>query len=454
MLKEGANGNTKKQITDVIGKYSTKKYENSDNMSLANAMFIKDAYKESIKKEYVSKLKTKYNAEVLYDSFETPNAINDWVKGKTFNLIEDLVDDASQNDYFLVNALAIDMEWNNQIHCATGSNVPCLVTNYHIQYDHEKIKGEEKSYSDTSYVYNTEEQFYYDHNKGYNEKTYKEKRTFNGSEGVKGGDVLADFNRYDIIKEIGEDKIREIVRPEYEKWLQSEDGQLMLEHNSNSVEKDVEKYLDKYIEEIKSNYNKSIANTDFYIYEDDNVKSFAKDLKTYNGTTLQYVGIMPKEEKLTNYVKNLKASDVNKTIKGLQEVKIDNFKEGYATRIRGSIPFFNFDYELALLEDLKTIGITDVFDAKKADLSNMTSSNSYIDKAIHKANIEFTNDGIKAAAATAAGGAGGTSGGFDYLFEIPVINIDITFDKPYMFIIRDKSSGEVWFAGTVYEPTK
>ena len=38
------------------------------------------------------------------------------------------------------------------------------------------------------------------------------------------------------------------------------------------------------------------------------------------------------------------------------------------------------------------------------------------------------------------------------MYDVPVEEIDLTFDKPYMFIIRDKESGEVWFAGTVYEP--
>ena len=32
------------------------------------------------------------------------------------------------------------------------------------------------------------------------------------------------------------------------------------------------------------------------MYNDDNIKVFAKDLKTYNQTTLQYVGIMPKKK--------------------------------------------------------------------------------------------------------------------------------------------------------------
>ena len=30
--------------------------------------------------------------------------------------------------------------------------------------------------------------------------------------------------------------------------------------------------------------------------------------------------------------------------------------------------------------------------------------------------------------------------------------IDLTFDKPYMFLIRDKETNEMWFVGTVYEP--
>ena len=38
-------------------------------------------------------------------------------------------------------------------------------------------------------------------------------------------------------------------------------------------------------------------------------------------------------------------------------------------------------------------------------------------------------------------------------YDVPVETIDMTFDKPYFFLIRDKVSGEVWFMGTVYEPT-
>ena len=87
----------------------------------------------------------------------------------------------------------------------------------------------------------------------------------------------------------------------------------------------------------------------------------------------------------------------------------------------------------------------------KGYLKNITDNPLYISDAMHKATIELTQEGIKASAATAMGGFG-AGGAFDYLFDVPVEEIDLTFDKPYMFIIRDKKSGEVWFMGTVYNP--
>ena len=96
------------------------------------------------------------------------------------------------------------------------------------------------------------------------------------------------------------------------------------------------------------------------------------------------------------------------------------------------------------MDDLNKLGVTDVFDSKKADLSKLSDAKGvYINHASHKANIDFSNDGIKAAAATAVGGMGSAAGGFDYLYEVPVEIIDITFDKPYLYLIRDKDSGEV-----------
>ena len=94
-----------------------------------------------------------------------------------------------------------------------------------------------------------------------------------------------------------------------------------------------------------------------------------------------------------------------------------------------------------------------LFDKEKADLSNMTKEkNTYIGTASHSATIEFSNEGIKAAAVTQIGGLGDAVCGFEHKYKVPVKEINLTFNKPYLYLIRDKSTGEVWFVGTVYEP--
>ena len=263
-------------------------------------------------------------------------------------------------------------------------------------------------------------------------------------------EIGAVANRYDIISQEGEDKISETIKEKYSQWLKDPNSDFC---GKVEDEDDVDTYVDKYINEIKANYKEVSGSTDFEFYTDDNVKVFAKDLKEYDGTTLQYIGIMPTNDSLDNYIKNIKAQDIKNIISNLKSLDIDNFKEGVITEVSGYIPIFNFNYKLNLQEDLKEIGVTDVFELEKANLSKLTSSKASINKIEHKANISFSNDGIKASAAVSEGGLGQGFCGFDYLYEVPVEKIDLTFDKPYLFLIRDKKTGEVWFTGEVYEPT-
>lgn len=438
MLSEGSNGSSKNQINAIIGDYKSKKYPNNDHMSFANAVFIRNTYEKNVKDEYKKNVKDKYNAEVIVDEFKDASNMNKWVKEKTFNLITDFFDDSTvqREDFELTNALAIDMKWNNQIQCATGSEVPCI--NYSISYNHEKEKGTDNRFGD--YVSTI-----------YNDKDYYA-LSFDGKENIKAAEVKAAFNRYDAVKEIGEDKIIEEVGNKYREWLASEDGQNNLKYGY--AEEDVDTFLAKYIKELNENYNREDYSTDFMIYTDDNVKAFAKDLKTYDDVTLQYVGIMPTKTSLKDYIDNVNTDDINGVINGLKEMKKENFKDGVVTLVHGYIPMFDYEYKMNLMDDLKELGIKDVFDAEKADLSNMIkkTNGEFISSASHKAKIEFSNDGIKAAAVTALGGKGATGAGFDYFYEIPIERIDITFDKPFIYIIRDKATGEVWFAGSVYEP--
>lgn len=423
MLSDGANGESYNQIKSVIGDYKYKKYVNSANMSLANAMFVRDGYKDLIKEKYVTNLKDKYDAEVVYDSFATPDVINKWINDKTLGLIPKLFDDVSEQSFVLTNALAIDMEWVNKIQRSYG-----------VSYNHETLKYNDKIIFPS--VGSAEDGNY-------------PSLKFNDGSSVTATHIRANANRYNIVKELGEDKIRKEVGEAYQKWLDEDMC------GNASEQPSVDEYLDKYIKEIDSNYNKVTNSTDFTFYTDDEVKVFGKDLKEYNGTTLQYVAIMPQKVSLKEYIKDLDADKASKLIRSLKEIKAENFKDGVVTDLEGGIPLFKYDYELDLMKDLKSLGISNIFDEKTADLSKMTSEKTaYIGTAKHKATIDFSNDGIKAAAVTAIGGMGAAGCYFTYNYDVPVEKVDLMFDKPYIYFIMDKSTKEVWFTGAVYNPTQ
>ena len=438
MLSDAADGDSYTQIHNVIGDFTPKKYVNSEHRSFANAMFIRDEQKERVLSSYKDSISSKYGAEIIYDSFAGVDTINNWVDNKTFGIINNLLSEPLPDgtDYALVNALAIDMNWENQLQChdpSAKSAVSCKPYSVHPLHE---------NYDDSVSVilsdrFSTE--------------------VLNGRE-IEVADIGVTANRYNIVSELGEDHIRTTVLSAYDKWL--EDNKEKIEKYPQDYEKEL--YLDRYLEELSANYGSLNYSTDFYFNDTDNEKVFAKNLKEYDGSTLQYVAIMPKTESLTSYVSNVSVDKIGGLISGLKNTsQIENFKDGVVTRISANIPFFDFDYKLNLKEDLKTLGITDVFNRGKANLGRLATYkegseyNAYVNDAMHKANIDFSNDGIRAAAATIISGGLGAAGpnDFDYKWDVPVEEIDLSFDKPFLFLIRDKASGEIWFAGTFYNTT-
>ena len=420
MLSDGADGESKTQLDSIIGKYSARKYTNSANMSFGNALFVRDTFKDSINKDYIDTLKTTYNAEVITDSFASPTVVNNWVNDKTFKMIPSIVDSLEDQDFVLVNALAIDMEWVNKIRA--------LYDDYIVTFTHENY---------TRYI------------DSLTSGTGYHKIKFEGTNyETKSVEIGAIANKYDAVKEIGEDKIKTDVGKAYQEWL---DGGAC---GNPSLEPDVDTYLVQYIKELNENYKFVSSSTDFLFYDDSNVKVFAKDLREYNGVTLQYVGIMPKNVALKEYINTIDAKSLNEILNNIKPIAVDSFKEGVVTEIVGEIPMFSYNYELNLMGDLEKLGVKDVFDVEKANLSKLTKGGAYINEAKHKTNIDFSNDGIKAAAATTVGGKGAADCKFVYNYDVPVETIDLTFNKPFMYLIRDKSTGEVWFTGAVYQPTE
>ncbi len=190
--------------------------------------------------------------------------------------------------------------------------------------------------------------------------------------------------------------------------------------------------------------NRETRTDDISYYKDDNITALAMDLKEYNDTQMDFIAIMPNNN-LSNYVEDFSTDKLNSIINNLTPAS----KTSYGLDI--SIPRFSFDYKLNLKEDLKNMGITDAFDENLADFSNMSNRteerNLYVSDALHKANIDFSEKGLKASAATVIIIQ-------DAMTAIGDVNrpIEVKIDKPFVYVIRDKKTNEIWFVGTVYEP--
>ncbi|MEC0093324.1 serpin family protein [Paenibacillus macquariensis] len=108
-----------------------------------------------------------------------------------------------------------------------------------------------------------------------------------------------------------------------------------------------------------------------------------------------------------------------------------------------SLPRFTADYAKTLNQALQTLGMSDAFDPRKADFSQMSTEPLYISEVLHKTFLEVNEKGTEAAAVTAVlVPAAGT----------PSPPIDMTIDRPFFFAIEDTQT-KVWlFLGTITEP--
>lgn len=199
-------------------------------------------------------------------------------------------------------------------------------------------------------------------------------------------------------------------------------------------------YLENGKEMTATMMNQETKSDSISYYKDNKITAISMDLEQYENEQMEFIAIMPNED-LANYIGNFGTD----TLKSINDNLTLASKTKYGLDI--SIPRFSFDYDLNLEDDLKTLGITDAFNPDLADFSNMSSKSPlWVGGALHKANIEFTEKGVKAAAVTVI-----------YMTDTMALAdekkpIEIRIDKPFMYLIRDKKTGEIWFVGTVYEP--
>lgn len=106
------------------------------------------------------------------------------------------------------------------------------------------------------------------------------------------------------------------------------------------------------------------------------------------------------------------------------------------------LPKFEGSYKADVKSALQKMGVESVFDADKADLSLISKNkNLYVSKMEQTAAIEVNEEGTKTSAVTVA-----ELGVTDYM-----VSGDKVFfyaNQPFVYIIREASSGAVFFIGT------
>ncbi len=107
--------------------------------------------------------------------------------------------------------------------------------------------------------------------------------------------------------------------------------------------------------------------------------------------------------------------------------------------IKLSMPKFKIEYDTSLNNMLKTMGIKAAFIDGQSDFKKMfNGGNMFISDTIHKTYIAVDEKGTEAAAITGIGMAGSAR---------PPEPIELKFNKPFYFLIRDNTSGETLFMG-------
>ncbi len=161
----------------------------------------------------------------------------------------------------------------------------------------------------------------------------------------------------------------------------------------------------------------------------------------YQAVALPYTGaaemvlLLPTPGTYAAFEANLDAERVQNMVTRLEQRKVAL-----------TMPVFRFETMLDLTDLLASLGMSAAFTPGEADFSGMDGTRElFLSAAFHKAFVAVDEQGTEAAAASAVVG-GVTS------VEDPEEPVRVTLDRPFIFFIREQTTGTVLFVGRVDNP--
>jgi serpin B len=153
----------------------------------------------------------------------------------------------------------------------------------------------------------------------------------------------------------------------------------------------------------------------------------------YDGQELSMVILLPRAGQFEAFEDSLDAPRVNTILNDLEP-----------TRVALTMPRFEFESGFSLKEALAAIGMPVAFSGN-ADFSGMTGNRDlFIADVLHKAFVSVDEAGTEAAAATAV---------VTDLTAMPEEPVEVTIDRPFVFLIHDIETDAILFVGRVVTPS-
>ena len=151
----------------------------------------------------------------------------------------------------------------------------------------------------------------------------------------------------------------------------------------------------------------------------------------YEGEELNMLLLLPNE--LDEFIAELDHQRLEELSGALRSVEVQI-----------ALPRFRFSSSLSVGGTLAAMGVSDVFDPARADLSGLSAApDLYVQAVVHKTFIEVNEEGTEAAGAT------GISLGVTSAPSRPAV---FRADRPFLFAIRHAPSGALLFLGRVADP--
>lgn len=331
MTANGADGETLRQMNDVLGMSDTERNEwlhtyqvqlskgKNQRLFVANGIWIKDDPGFTVEHLFRRTNADYYGAGLYQAPFDnaTCKEINKWIEGKTAGMVKDVLDEIPEEAImYLVNALAFESQWA---------------------------------------------------------EVYKDTQVWEG----------------EFTTEAGEKRPVELM-------YSSEDGHFL---------------------------------------EDDQATGF---IKWYDGYRYAFVALLPKEGvSVEEYVQSLSGEH-------LQQMLADPIDHD----VVAAIPKFETEFDKELSDVLKAMGMTDAFDAGRADFSRLgkhSAGNIYISGVLHKTFISVAEQGTRAGAATVVEAAPEAAPPEERELK------EVILDRPFVYLIMDQGTGMPAFIGTLMD---